>query len=101
MDVKQVVAIISQSLDVVQQIGNTPGVSLIPYVGTITSVAGALHQLIDAEQEFEPLALKLADTFKPGALPPTEEAMAELMADTDAELDKLRTMPPKEEGEED
>jgi hypothetical protein len=99
MEVKDVLGIVSTSLGVIQQIGNTPGVNLIPYVSTVSSVAGALSQLIAAEQEFEPLALKLAGTFKKDAAPPTEAEIAALDADTEAELAKLRAMPPREEGE--
>lgn len=101
MDLKEVLGIVSTSLGVVQKIGQTPGVNLIPYVNVVSSAAGALHVLIDAGQEFAPLALKLKDTFKKDAPPPTEEEIAALDADTQAELDKLRALPPKEDGEPD
>lgn len=99
MDLKEVLGIVSTSLNVVQKLGNAPGVNKLPYVDTITSVADALMQLIDAGQEFAPLALKLKDSFKKDAPLPTEEEIAALDADTEAELTKLRTMPPKEPDE--
>lgn len=99
MDIREVLGIISTSLGVVQKLGSTPGVNLIPYVNVVSSVAGALDALIGAGLEFEPLALKLKNTFKKDAPPPTEEEVAALDADTEAELAKLRAMPPKEDGE--
>lgn len=99
MDLKEVLGIVSTSLGVINKLGNTPGVNLIPYVSTVASAAGALSMLIDAGKEFEPLATKLKDTFKPDAPLPTEAELAALDADTEAELTKLRTMPPREDDE--
>lgn len=101
MDLKEVLGIVSTSLGVINKLGSAPGVNLIPYVSTVASAAGALSMLIDAGQEFEPLAMKLKNTFKTDAPLPTAEEIAALDADTEAELTKLRTMPPKEDGEPD
>ena len=99
MDIKEVLGIVSTSLGVINKLGSTPGVNLIPYVSTVSSVAGALSMLIDLGQDAGPLALKLKDTFKSDAPPPTEAEIAALDADTEAVLAELRIMPPKEDDE--
>lgn len=99
MDIKEVLGIVSTSLGVVQQLGSVPGVNLIPYVNVVTSVAGALNMLVKAGQNFEPLATKLRDTFRPDAPPPTDADLVALEADTEAELAKLRAMPERDPDE--
>lgn len=99
MDLKEVLGIVSTSLGVIQKFGDVPGVNLIPYVNVASSAAGALHLLIDAGLEYEPLANKLKNTFKVDAPPPTTAEMADLDADIEQGLAKLGAMPPKEEDE--
>ena len=99
MDFKDVIGIISDGLEAAEKFGNRPLVSSIPYVSEVTSVVGAINELIQAGQEFEPLVLRLQATFKKDAPPPTDDEVAALRADTAAELAKLGAMPPREDGE--
>lgn len=96
MKLDEVLGIISTSLGVVSSLGTTPGVNLIPYVNAVSSAAGAIKLLVDAGKDYTPLALKLKNTFKKDAPPPTEEEVAALDADTKAELAKLGAMPARE-----
>lgn len=99
--IQAVLEAIDRAMSVVKTIADTPGVNLIPYVSTLSSVIGTVHMAYTAGKNIEPYIQAISDTFtKPGM--PSEADMAALdakIAELEAKIDA--PIPPKEEGEED
>lgn len=99
-DWKSALAAISQALNVVSQAAGTPGINLIPYVGTVSAAAAALNAALAAGLKVAPYILAISRTFSGGL--PDEAQRAEL----DAKIAELEAkvsapLPPKEDGEPD
>lgn len=100
-DLKSVLEAIDNAMGVVKTIADTPGINLVPYVSTLSSVIGTVHAVYTAGKDITPFVQAISDTFtKPGA--PTEADMAALDAKIAAlEADVDSPLPPKEDGEPD
>lgn len=97
MDWKSLLDTVTQALNTVQTIGNTPGVNLIPYVSTIASAAGVIKFGIEAGANVVDDIAAFRATFDH---PPTPEELAALNARIAGLRTKLHApMPPKEAGE--
>lgn len=99
-DWKHAFEVVSNALSVISAAGNTPGVNLIPYVGTIAAAAGAINAGLAAGIKVAPYVTAIKDTFINGL--PTEEKRQAL----DAKIADLRAqlhapLPPPEDGEPD
>jgi hypothetical protein len=84
----------------VKNVTDIPGVNLIPYVSTASSVIGTIHALYSGGKLAAGHLQEIQATFNPGAPPPSEEkldALAKRMAELRAELHA--PMPPKEADE--
>lgn len=91
---------VDTALGVVQKFASVPGVNLIPYVSTISSVVSVGHALIAAGKEGVSLFQNMKTTFAATDGLPTDEAMAALDAQIATARAKLHApMPPREDGE--
>lgn len=98
MDWKSAFNAVETALGVISAAGSTPGVNLIPYVGVVSSAAGALKLALDTGVKVAPYVIALKDTFS-GGLPSKDE-----LAKLDAKIGELRAiaqapLPPPEDGE--
>lgn len=97
-DWKAALDVISTALGVIKMAANTPGINLIPYVGTVATAAGVLQAGISAAVDVAPYITAISDTFSGGL--PTDEQRAALdakIAELEAKVDA--PLPPPEEGE--
>lgn len=102
MTLKDLLEAVDNAMVVVKQVADTPGINLIPYVSTVSSVIGATHAAYLAGKNIEPYVKALAGTFTGGGAVPTEAELAALnarIAVLEAKIDA--PLPPKEEGEPD
>lgn len=91
---------INSALTVVENIADAPGISLIPYVSTISGVIKAVQFAAEAGQDVLPYIKKLEATFS-GSVPTTADLTA-LMADITAMSAQIqRPLPPPDPGETD
>lgn len=98
-DWKDAFAVINTALGIIATAGQTPGINLIPFIGTIASAAGTLQAGLNAAVNVAPFIVAISDTFK-GGLPTEEQRLAldAKIAELEAKVDAA--LPPKEEGEE-
>lgn len=91
---------VNGALSVLRTLADTPGVSLIPYVSTISSALGALQAAVNAGRNIAPYVLAISSTFS-GTIPTQAEldALDAKILELDAQVDV--PLPPKEEGEPD
>lgn len=99
-DIKQILETVDTVMTTIKSIADTPGLSLIPYVSTASSVIGAVHTAYTAGKNIEPYLTALKDTFSGG-----QPSQADLDA-LDAKIAELEgkvqePLPPKEDGEPD
>lgn len=100
MDIKGLLSAVGTALGVIKGVANTPGINLLPYVGTVSSVIDVAQIALKQGQNIADLVASLKDTFDGGL--PTDEQVAALNADIAAARAKLHApLPPREEGEED
>lgn len=100
MDWKNAFNAVETALGVISSAGSTPGINLIPYVGVVSSAAGALKLALDTGVKVAPYVIALKNTFSGGL--PTKDDLAAL----DAKIGELRAivhapLPAREDGEED
>jgi hypothetical protein len=100
MDIKGLLDAVGTALGVIKSAADLPGVNLIPYVSTVSSVIGVAQIAISQGQNIANLVTDLKDTFSGGL--PTDAQLAALDARIAAARTKLHApLPEKEEGEED
>lgn len=100
MDTKELLAAVGSALGVIKGIANTPGINLIPYVSTVSSVIDVAQIALKQGQNIADLVTGLKSTFSGGV--PTQAQMDALDASIARKRAKLHAPPPpKEEGEED
>lgn len=98
--ISDVLKVVTGALGAIKTAGDVPGINLIPYVGTIGSIAGGLQFLIEKGQNVAENYQKFKDSFANG-LPP-KEVLDALDASIKVKRAKLHApLPPKEAGEED
>lgn len=97
-DWKHAFEVVTHALGIIHDAASTPGIDLIPYVGTVAAAAGALQAGLNAGIKIAPYVVAIKDTFTGGL--PTEAQRTALNAKI-AELEALvgAPLPPKEEGE--
>lgn len=97
-DYKSLLTAVTTALGAISAAGNLPGVNLIPYVGTVASVAGLLQFALEKGVNVASDIAALKDTFSNGL--PSQDKIDAL----DARIATLRAklhlpLPPKEDGE--
>lgn len=100
-DIKQILEAVDSVMVKIKTIADIPGINLLPYVSTASSVIGAVHMAYTAGKDITPYITAIQSTFsQPGA--PSEDDLAALNAKI-AELEaKVQApLPPKEDGEPD
>lgn len=99
-DLKGILDAVSTALGTIKAATDLPGVSLIPYVSTVSDFIGVAQIAISQGKNIAKLATDLKETFDGGL--PTENQIASLNGRIAAARAKLHApLPPKEEGEED
>lgn len=99
-DLKSILDAVGTALGAIKSATDLPGVSLIPYVSTVSSVIGVAQLALSQGQNIAHLVTDLKNTFSGGL--PTENDLAALDARIAAARTKLHApLPPKEEGEAD
>ncbi len=100
MDIKGLLDAVNTALGVIKGLADTPGVNLIPYVSTVSSVIGVAQIALKQGQNIADLVTGLKDTFAGGV--PTQEQLDALDVRIAAARAKLHApLPAKEEGEPD
>lgn len=100
MSMQSVLDAVGTALGVIKSLADTPGVNLLPYVNTVSSVIGVAQIALGQGKNIANLVADLKETFDGGV--PTPEQIAALDARIAAARAKLHApLPPKEEGEED
>ena len=99
-DITQVLEAVNSALNVIKQVANTPGISAIPYVSTVSAAISAIQTAYTVGKDIVPYVTAIKDTFSGGV--PTQEQLDAL----DAKIAELESevnapLPPKEEGEDD
>lgn len=100
-DISQILEAIDTVMTKIKSVADIPGINLLPYVSTASSVIGAVHMAYTAGKDITPYITAIQDTFsKPGT--PSEDDMAALDAKiADLEAKVQAPLPPKEDGEPD
>lgn len=100
-DLAKVLDAIDTAMGVIKTVADTPGISLIPYVSTLSGVIGTVHAAYTAGKNITPYIQAISDTFsKPGL--PSQDDLTALDAKIAALEAKVQEpLPPKEEGEPD
>ena len=100
MDIKNLLDAVGTALGAIQSAADLPGVKLIPYVSTVSSVISVAQAALGQGQNIANLVTDLKDTFSGGL--PTDAQRAALDARIVAARAKLHApLPAKEDGEED
>lgn len=97
-DLKQALDTFNTVVGVLETVANTPGVSMIPYVGTAAGALRILQSAVNAGVNIAPYLLAIKNTF--GGDVPTPEQLAALdakIAELEAKVDA--PLPPKEADE--
>ena len=97
-DIIQILDAVNSALTVIKTVANTPGVSAIPYVATVSSAISALQTAYAVGKDITPYVLAIKDTFTGDV--PTQAQLDALDAKI-AELETLvdEPLPPAETGE--
>lgn len=100
MDWQRAFGAIRTALSVINSVGSTPGINLIPYVSTVANAASAIQTAMNVGLKVEPYVAAVIDTFRSGLpsaskLAALDSKIAELHAAIQAPL------PTKEDGEPD
>lgn len=98
--ITEVLDTVDNVLMTIKNIADMPGVNLIPYVSTASSVISIIHAAHEAGKAVTPYIEAVKKTFDGDK--PTDEELAAL----NAKIEELEAavdapLPPKEEGEED
>lgn len=96
-DLRAILEAIDKAALVTKSIAETPGINALPYVGTLSSVIGAVHAAYTAGKNIEPYITAIAETYSKPDLP-TEADMAALDAKI-KELEVDEPLPPKDADE--
>jgi hypothetical protein len=101
MDWNKVLEAVSGALSVVQTIAKTPGISMLPYVNTISGAIDIIQAAASVGKNIAPFLEQFKKTFTPGNIPTAAEVAA-----LDSEIARLEaeiqaSLPPPEEGEPD
>lgn len=98
MSIQSVLDAVGTALGVIKSLADTPGVNLLPYVNTVSSVIGVAQIALVQGKSIANLVADLKVTFDGGA--PTLEQLAALDARIAAARAKLHApLPDREEGE--
>lgn len=100
-DLKQVLEAVDSVMVKIKTVADMPGVNLIPYVSTASSVIGAVHMAYTAGKDIRPYVQAIQDTFSRPGMPNEADltALDAKIADLEAKVEA--PLPPKEDGEPD
>lgn len=99
MDIKSVLETIDNAMLMVKSAADTPGINLIPYVSTLSTVIGATHAAYVAGKNIAPYLENIRATYTGSGLPAQADldALEARIKELDALVDA--PLPPREEGE--
>lgn len=100
-DLTQILEAVDSVMLKIKTVADVPGINLLPYVSTASSVISAVHMAYVAGKDITPYITAIQDTFSKPGLPSTEDVVA-----LDAKIAALEAkvqapLPPKEDGEPD
>lgn len=100
-DISQVLEAVDSIMVKIKSVADIPGINLLPYVSTASSVIGAVHMAYTAGKDITPYITAIQDTFSTPRTPSTDD-----LAALDAKIAALEAqvqapLPPKEDGEPD
>lgn len=100
-DLKQILEAVDSVMVTIKTVADMPGVSLIPYVSTASSVIGAVHMAYTAGKDITPYVNAIQNTFGNTGVPSQADldALDATIASLEAKVQE--PLPPKEEGEPD
>lgn len=97
MDYKVLLDTVVKALDMIQVVGSTPGVNLIPYVSTIANAAGTIKMGLDVGKNVAAQIAAFQETFENA---PTPNQLASLNIKISELRQELHApLPPREDGE--
>lgn len=100
-DISQVLEAVDSIMVKIKSVADIPGINLLPYVSTASSVIGAVHMAYTAGKDITPYITAIQGTFSMPGTPSTDD-----LAALDAKIAALEAqvqapLPPKEDGEPD
>lgn len=97
----EVLDAIDTAMATIKGVAETPGINLLPYVSTLSSVISTVHAVYEAGKDIEPYITAIAATFSGGNTPTAEDmtALDAKIAALEAQVDA--PLPPAEDGEPD
>lgn len=98
-DIRQFLETVDNVMKTIKGVTDMPGVNLIPYVSTASSVIGAVHAAYVAEKNIEPYLAAINATFKPGSVPPQADLDALEVNIAALEAKVQEPLPAPEDGE--
>lgn len=91
---------VDTAMGVLKTVIDTPGINLIPYVSTLSSVIGVTHAAYTAGKNITPYITAIHDTFSGDKIPSQDELTALDTKIAELEAKVQAPLPPKEDGEE-
>lgn len=96
----QILDAVDSAMLTLKSLADVPGVSLIPYVSTLSGVISVVHAAYSAGKNIEPYIKAISDTFDPNNPAPSQadlDALSAKIAELEAQIQE--PLPPPEDGE--
>lgn len=98
-DIAQILDAVDSVMVKIKTIADIPGINVLPYVSTASSVIGAVHMAYTAGKDVTPYITAIQNTFSQPGAPSTDD-----LAALDAKIAALEAqvqapLPPQEDGE--
>lgn len=101
LNINSILTAVDAGLSVIKKVADLPGVSIIPYVSTLSSAITLIQDLAAAGRDIQPQVQAVIDVYTSDAIPTTDDLAALDASIAAARAELQAPLPPKEEGEPD